>query len=315
AQLRAGAAPRPQHLPSLQAADEGDAGAARGIRPRARARAHRRLLRGHRLHRVRRHRLQGAHRDLRAARPERSHPRDDSREAADVGNQEGGARRGHAVPARVRGRTGDARRHHAPRDQQGDVRRMSLLPSLRDSPAPGAAVEIAANRVSAASLEWRGAEPVVAGHAAEPLADGVLTPSLTAANTHNRGALVAALGRVLEKVGRPRRIGLVIPDIVAKVSLVRFEKVPAKTSDLDQLIRWQVRKAAPFPIEEAQISYVPGLTAADGQEFIVALARRSVIEEYEGLCAEAGATAGLVDLASFNVVNAVLAGEMPPTAD
>ena len=87
-------------------------------------------------------------------------------------------------------------------------------------------------------------------------------------------------------------------------SLVRFEKVPAKVQDLDQLIRWQVRKAGPFPIDEAQISYVPGLEAADGQEFIVALARRSVIEEYEGLCAEAGATAGLVDLASFNVVNA-----------
>jgi Tfp pilus assembly PilM family ATPase len=192
---------------------------------------------------------------------------------------------------------------------------MSLFSSLRESPAPSAAVEIAANRVSAASLEWRGTRPVVAAHAAEPLADGVLVPSLTATNTHNRAVVAAALGRVLEKVGRPRRIGLVVPDIVAKVSLVRFEKVPAKVQDLDQLIRWQVRKTAPFPIEDAQISYVPGLTADDGQEFIVALARRSVIEEYEGLCAEAGATAGLVDLASFNVINAVLAGELPPTAD
>jgi len=192
---------------------------------------------------------------------------------------------------------------------------MSLFSSLRESPAPGAAVEIAANRVSAASLEWRGTQPVVAAHAAEPLAEGVLVPSLTAANTHNRAVVAAALDRVLDKVGRPRRIGLVIPDIVAKVSLVRFEKVPPREQDLTQLIRWQVRKAAPFPIDEAQISYVPGLEAADGQEFVVALARRSVIEEYEGLCADAGATAGLVDLASFNVINAVLAGELPPPAD
>jgi len=192
---------------------------------------------------------------------------------------------------------------------------MSLFSSLRESPAPGAAVEIAANRVSAASLEWRGTQPVVAAHAAEPLAEGVLVPSLTAANTHNRAVVAAALDRVLEKVGRPRRVGLVIPDIVAKVSLVRFEKVPPREQDLTQLIRWQVRKAAPFPIDEAQISYVPGLEAADGQEFVVALARRSVIEEYEGLCADAGATAGLVDLASFNVINAVLAGELPPPAD
>ncbi len=35
---------------------------------------------------------------------------------------------------------------------------------------------------------------------------------------------------------------------------MRFEQVPARAQDLAQLIRWQVRKAAPFPIEEAQVS-------------------------------------------------------------
>ncbi len=55
---------------------------------------------GGRLHRVRRHRLQGADRDLRAARSVRQHPRADSGQASDLGNQEGGARRRHAVPAR-----------------------------------------------------------------------------------------------------------------------------------------------------------------------------------------------------------------------
>src|SRR5206468_8133543 len=38
-------------------------------------------------------------------------------------------------------------------------------------------------------------------------------------------------------------------------------------------------------------------------------------EEYEGLCAEAGAHAGLVDLATFNVVNAVLASAGAPSGD
>jgi type IV pilus assembly protein PilM len=192
---------------------------------------------------------------------------------------------------------------------------MSFLSALSESPAPGVAVEIAASRVAAASLDWRGGSPVVAAHGIEPLPDGALTPALLTSNLHDRAAVAAALGRVLEQVGRPRRIGLIVPDTVAKVSLVKFERVPAKAQDLDQLVRWQVRKAAPFPIEEAQVSYVPGLRAADGQEFIVSLARRSVIEEYEGLCAEAGAHAGLVDLSTFNVINAVLAGAAPPTAD
>ena len=192
---------------------------------------------------------------------------------------------------------------------------MSILTALHESPAPAAAVEIAANRVSAASLEWRGGLAVVSAHASEPLPAGALVPSLTAANIHDRPVVLGALGRVLERIGRPRRIGLVVPDVVGRVSLVRFEKVPARTADLDQLVKWQVRKTAPFPIDDAQISYVPGMRAEDGQEFLVSLARRDVIQDYEQLCAEAGAHAGIVDLATINVINAVLAGTGAPTAD
>jgi type IV pilus assembly protein PilM len=192
---------------------------------------------------------------------------------------------------------------------------MSRLTSLREASTPSVAVEIACGHVASASLEWRGQQPVIAAHASEVIPDAALVPSLTAANIHDRAALVAALGSVLERTGRPKRIGLVVPDIVAKVSLVKFEKVPPRAQDLDQLVRWQVRKTAPFPIEEAQVAYVPGLSGPDGHEFIVSLARRSVVEEYERLCAEAGVHAGIVDLATFNVVNAVLAGTAAPQAD
>ena len=183
--------------------------------------------------------------------------------------------------------------------------------SLRHAPPPGAAVEITAQRVSAASLEVRGGRPVIAAHAVEPLPEGALVPSLTTANTHDRAAVLTALGRVLERVGRPRRIGLIVPDPIAKVSLVRFEKVPVRAQDLDQLIRWQVRKAAPFAIEEAQVTYVASVLAPDGQEFVVTLARRDVVQEYEDLCAAHGAHAGIVDISTFNVINAVLAGGAP----
>jgi type IV pilus assembly protein PilM len=192
---------------------------------------------------------------------------------------------------------------------------MARLTSLREAAAPSVAVEIAAGRVSAATLEWRGHQPVVAAHATELLPDGALVPSLVATNAHQRAAIVAALGSVLEQIGRPRRVGLIVPDVVAKVSLVRFERVPPRVQDLDQLVRWQVRKAAPFPIEEAQVSYVPGILAEDGREFVVLSARRAIIQEYEGLCAEAGAHAGLVDLSTFNVINAVLASRAAPAAD
>jgi Tfp pilus assembly PilM family ATPase len=190
---------------------------------------------------------------------------------------------------------------------------MSVFDSLRETSGPTVALEVAAHQASAASIEYRGGSAVVLAHATESLPPGALVPSLTSANIHNRQAVVDVIGRVLERMGRPRRIGLVVPDLVAKVSFVRFEQPPTRAADLEQLVRWQVRKTAPFAVEEAQVSFVPGFKAPDGQEFVVSLARRSIVEEYESICADAGAHAGIVDLATFNVINAVLAA-LPPVS-
>jgi type IV pilus assembly protein PilM len=186
---------------------------------------------------------------------------------------------------------------------------MSRLPSFFASPPPSVGVELASDRVTAVSIGRQGSSNTVAGYAVEGLSRGVLTPALNAPNIHDEGAIVAALRSALEKLGsRQRRVALVIPDSAAKVSLLRFERVPAQ-SDLDQLIRWQMRKAAPFKPEDAEISWVPaGLLPQGGQEFLVTLARRDVIEGYQRVCAAAGVQAGIVDLASLNLINAVLAG-------
>jgi type IV pilus assembly protein PilM len=182
---------------------------------------------------------------------------------------------------------------------------------LAAAPPPAAAVEIAAHHVVGATLEFRGGRPLVTAQAVEGLPAGALIPALTSQNVHDPGEVADAVARVLEQIGRPRRIGLVVPDAVARVSLLHFDQIPARAADLDQLIRWQVRKSAPFALEEAQVSHVP----AGNGDFIVTLARTDTIREYEALCSAAGAQAGLVDIATFNVINAVLAGTIPPGSD
>ena len=183
--------------------------------------------------------------------------------------------------------------------------------------APTVAVEIARHRVSAAVLSARDSGVSVTAHGTELLPDGVVMPSLNASNIVDPATVAAALRRACESLGaRPRRVALAIPDSVAKVSLLRFEKVPPRARDLDELIRWQVRKAAPFRVEDAQVSYTRGLAAPDGStEFIVVMARTDIIREYEAVCRALGAHAGIVDLATFNVINAVLAASQPPSGD
>jgi type IV pilus assembly protein PilM len=188
--------------------------------------------------------------------------------------------------------------------------RTSSSASWLASPPPSVAVEITAMRAVAVALGEQGGGYTIAGHGMELLAPGVATPALNAVNVHDEAAVVAAVRSVLESLPvRSRRIALVLPDSVAKVSLVRFEKVPAKLQDLEQLIRWQVRKAAPFRIEDALVSWQPGVALpGGGREYLVTVARRDIIESYERVCDAAGVHAGIVDLASFNQINAVLAG-------
>jgi type IV pilus assembly protein PilM len=182
------------------------------------------------------------------------------------------------------------------------------LPGFLVSPPPAIGVEIASDRVTAVSVSGSPSAWTVAAHATERLPAGAVTPALNAVNIHDERTVTAAIRSVFERLdAKPRRVAVVIPDTSAKVSLLRFEKVPA-AADLDQLIRWQVRKAAPFKPEEAQISWVPAAALPDGgREFLVTLARRDIIESYDRVCAQAGAHAGLIDLASLNLINAALA--------
>jgi type IV pilus assembly protein PilM len=186
---------------------------------------------------------------------------------------------------------------------------MSLLASWLASPPPDAAIEIAADRVAGAVVGMRGDGPVVTAHASEALRPGAVTPSLTGANVQDRHGVIGAIRRVVEALGtRPRRIALVIPDTAVKVSLLRFESVPARRDDFEQLVRWQLRKAAPFPVETAAVAYTPSLRSDGGQEFVVELARQECVREYESVCEDAGLYAGLVDTATFSLLGVFAGG-------
>src|SRR5687767_9896965 len=193
---------------------------------------------------------------------------------------------------------------------------MSILTSWLASPPPDAALELAPDSVSGAVISARGADATVQSFAFEPLPLGALVPSLTGQNMVDRSAVVAAIKAVVDRIGRPRKVALVVPDLATRVTLVRFDQVPASRDDLDQLIRWQVKKSAPFPIEDASLTWTAGSQSIEGgYEFVVALARRDVIREYESACESAGLHAGLVDLSTFSVVNCYLAGGRVPTGD
>jgi Tfp pilus assembly PilM family ATPase len=186
---------------------------------------------------------------------------------------------------------------------------MTVRTSSWLAPAPPTvAIEIASRRVTAVSVEHSAAGPVVSGQATEALPEGTVVPALAGGNIRVREAVVEALGKALDRAGlrSARRAALVVPDSVARVSLLTFDEVPQRPDDLDRFMRWQLKKSTPFAIEEAQVSYFPVGGASRPVMMAGVVSRRDVISEYESVAAAAGIHAGIVDLASFNVMNAIV---------
>jgi hypothetical protein len=76
-----------------------------------------------------------------------------------------------------------------------------------------------------------------------------------------------------------------------------------------------LRKATPFPIDDAQVTHFTASTQAAATIVAAVVARREVVSEYEQAAASAGIHAGLVDLASFNVMNAAIGSGLAPAED
>jgi type IV pilus assembly protein PilM len=193
---------------------------------------------------------------------------------------------------------------------------MSMLDFVKPVP-PDVAIAIDPAHVAVARLAWRGGLATVAGHVVEPLPAGAVVPSLMAPNLSDVGLVGRAVAQALSRLGgRVARAALVIPDTAAKVSLIRFDTVPARAADLAELVRWQVRKTSPFPIEQAIVSFTPGAAADEGgHEFVVTTARADFMAQYEQACAQAGVHAGLVDISTFSTINSVLASASAPSGD
>ena len=186
---------------------------------------------------------------------------------------------------------------------------MSPLPAWLQTPPPTLGLQIDAQRVTAVLIDRTASSPLVRAVASTALPPGAVVPSLTAHNLLQRDVVVQALRGLVDEIGgRPRHVALAVPDSAAKVSLLPFDQIPTNPRDLEQLVRLQLRKTVPFPMDDAQVTWARGGRQDASTILVVAAMRREIVQEYEGACAAAGLHAGTIDLATFNVVNLALLG-------
>ena len=164
------------------------------------------------------------------------------------------------------------------------------------------------------------AEQIVAAHAPEgaatldaatssPLPPGALLPSLQQANVATRDALITALRDALSVVaGRSRDVTLIIPDATARIMLLDFDTLPENPQEADAVVRFRMKKAVPFDVDHAAISFHRQGTGTPIR-VVTAITPRSVLEEYESVVRDVGYNPGAVlssMIAALGIVDATV---------
>lgn len=138
------------------------------------------------------------------------------------------------------------------------------------------------------------------------LRPGAIAPGLSAPNIHDGETLRAAISGALEPVtGNSRDMIAILPDSAIRVLLLDFETLPAKSAEVEPVIRFRLKKSLPFDVEQAAVSY--DIQHHNGAIHVVAaVSPRSVIEEYEAAFRDVGYSPGVVmpsSLAALGIVD------------
>ena len=148
----------------------------------------------------------------------------------------------------------------------------------------------------------------LAGHARRSIEEGLFTSSMTTPRINEPPALVRAISEAMEDAGADSsaKVSLALPDTAARVSLLDFQELPSTHDQVAELVRWRLRKSVPFELKDSQISWEELGRAEDGRvQMLVAVAPTDGMRQIENLFEALGVRVGLVDLASFNVFNAL----------
>ena len=185
---------------------------------------------------------------------------------------------------------------------------------------PLAAAEVAPEGVLAAAVAASGQQP---SYAFASLPAGALVPGIADSNLRSSSAVSEALRTALEEVSPPNRhITLVIPDTAARVFVLDFDTLPAKSLEAIPVIRFRLRKTVPFDVEHAAVSYQVLAQRDDGEKagsvvkVLATIMPGPILAEYEAAVRAAGYEPGailpssLAALAALDSPHPVLAANL-----
>jgi type IV pilus assembly protein PilM len=185
---------------------------------------------------------------------------------------------------------------------------------------PGVAVEIDRGQLTLVRVKQRKrSRQILEAFRVQPAPEHAVGATIFRPNLGSLEDLTRQVRELFDRTGtKPGKVSLILPDNLAKVSIVSLPERPATRKLLREMLRFKLRRSVPFRLEDASISAwaLPG--PGPEQHLLVAVMMRSVVEQYEAAFEAAGARPGLVDLCTpslFNLVRPEMAKSVKAATD
>jgi hypothetical protein len=181
-----------------------------------------------------------------------------------------------------------------------------LRTRFRDPEPPLVAVEIRSRAVGVVRVARDGDRTRLAAAASLELPPAAVTPSVAQANVKDPETLQAVLRAALERTGvlGGARVALVVPDPAVRVALLPAAEVPpGKAVELEEVVRFKLRKTLPFEVKDSAVSVRRG--PGPSSPVVAAVMPLAVLREYEVVCESLALQPGLVLPSALALASAV----------
>ncbi len=134
-----------------------------------------------------------------------------------------------------------------------------------------------------------------------PLPPGVVDFSMLSPNLNETEALGNFLGKLFEEAGiQGNRLGLTLPDILARISVQELPENPRSRAEAEELLRFRMKKALPFEVSEARLAFQP--VPGTNPSFLTGVLHEEVVSQYETLFDGLGFHLGVIETSSLSLL-------------
>jgi type IV pilus assembly protein PilM len=134
-----------------------------------------------------------------------------------------------------------------------------------------------------------------------PLPAGALSVSPLKENVIDQDAFAEVVRRVAAgQSGRKRKdVAVILPDFCTRIAVLDFDGFPTDAKEQDALIRFRLKRAVPFDVESAALSYWAQTSSHKHIDVVVVVASLEIVSRYEAPFRSAGMNPGLITTSSL----------------